>query len=99
MMTRRDLRRQPTIDDIKDTARHQLANGGPAGISMRAIARHLAMTAPAVHYYFSSRQALLVDGFTSLAGALRTACEGPGPRLPREPWLAVCRRVSVRCPP
>ena len=42
MMTRRDLRRQQTIDDIKDTARHQLANGGPAGISMRAIARHLA---------------------------------------------------------
>jgi hypothetical protein len=28
MMTRRDLRRQQTIDDIKDTARHQLANGG-----------------------------------------------------------------------
>lgn len=87
MMTRRDLRRQQTIDDIKDTARHQLANGGPAGISVRAIARHLAMTAPAVHYYFPSRQALLdaliVDGFTSLAEALRTACEGSGPRQPK----------------
>jgi AcrR family transcriptional regulator len=95
MMTRRDLRRQQTIDDIKDTARHQLANGGPAGISMRAIARDLAMTAPAVHYYFPSRQALLdaliVDGFTSLAEVLRTACEGSGPRLPGERWLAVCR--------
>ena len=95
MMTRRDLRRQQTIDDIKDTARHQLANGGPAGISLRGIARQLAMTAPAVHYYFPSRQALLdaliIDGCTSLAGALRAAREGPGPRLPGGQWLAVCR--------
>jgi hypothetical protein len=30
---------------LKDTARSQLADAGPAGISMRAIARHLAMTA------------------------------------------------------
>ena len=40
MMTRRDLRRQQTINDIKDTARHQLGNGGPSAISIRAIARH-----------------------------------------------------------
>ena len=52
MMRRRDRHRQETIDDIKDTARNQLAGGGPTGISMRAIARHLAMTASAVHYYF-----------------------------------------------
>ena len=95
MMRRRDRRRQETIDDIKDTARHQLADAGPAGISMRAIARHLAMTASAVHYYFPSRQALLdalvVDGFTSLAEALRTTYEGAAPRLPGEQWLAVCR--------
>ena len=73
MTRRRDRRRQETIDDIKDTARSQLADAGPAGISMRAIARHLAITASAVHYYFPSRQALLdalvVDGFTSLADA------------------------------
>ena len=77
MMRRRDRRRQETIDDIKDTARSQLADAGPAGISMRAIARHLAITASAVHYYFPSRQALLdalvVDGFTSPDGAL-AAC-------------------------
>ena len=53
------------------------------------------MTAPAVHYYFPNRQALLdaliIDGCTSLAGALRAAREGPGPRLPGGLWLAVCR--------
>jgi AcrR family transcriptional regulator len=95
MMRRRDRRRQETIDDIKDTARSQLAGGGPAGISMRAIARHLAITASAVHYYFPSRQALLdalvVDGFTSLAQALRTTYEGAAPRPPGEQWLAVSR--------
>ena len=95
MMRRRDRRRQETIDDIKDTARNQLASAGPTGISMRAIARHLAMTASAVHYYFPSHQALLdaliVDGFTSLAQALRTTYEGAGPRPPGEQWLAVCR--------
>ena len=95
MMRRRDRRRQETIDGIKDTARSQLTGAGPAGISMRAIARHLAITASAVHYYFPSRQALLdaliVDGFTSLAQALRTTYEGAGPRPPGEQWLAVCR--------
>jgi AcrR family transcriptional regulator len=95
MMRRRDRRRQETIDDIKDTARNQLAGAGPAGISMRAIARHLAITATAVHYYFPSRQALLdaliIDGFTSLAEALRATCEGAGPRPPGEQWLAVCQ--------
>jgi AcrR family transcriptional regulator len=95
MMRRVDRRRRETIDDIKDTARSQLAGAGPAGISMRAIARHLAMTASAVHYYFPSRQALLealvVDGFTSLAEALRTAYEGAAPRPPGEQWLAVCQ--------
>jgi AcrR family transcriptional regulator len=95
MAERRDRRRQETIDDIKDTARSQLANAGPAGISMRAIARHLAMTASAVHYYFPSRQALLdalvVDGCTSLAEALRTTYKEAVPRPQDEQWLAVCR--------
>ena len=61
-----------TIDDIKDTARSQLAGAGPIGISMRAIARHLAMTASAVHYYFPSHQALL--------DALIQRCEALGYR-------------------
>ena len=62
---------------------------------MRAIARHLAITASAVHYYFPSRQALLdalvVDGFTSLAEALRATYEGAAPRPPGEQWLTVCQ--------
>src|ERR1700683_10442 len=64
---------------------------------MRGIARHLAMTASAVQYYFPSRQALLdaliVDGFSSLAG-------GPADlRMPkRHPprWKGICGYDSGR---
>ncbi|MBV9095132.1 MAG: helix-turn-helix transcriptional regulator [Streptosporangiaceae bacterium] len=58
-LSRRDRRKQETISDIKHAALRQLAEAGPAGISMRAIARELDMTASAVHYYFPGRQALI----------------------------------------
>jgi hypothetical protein len=41
--SRRDRRRQETITDIKTAARAQLAEGGPTGISLRAIARQLGL--------------------------------------------------------
>jgi AcrR family transcriptional regulator len=94
---------QPTrSSQTADDRRHQ-GHGTPKArqrrtgrdLHARAIARHLAMTASAVHYYFPSRQALLdaliVDGFTCLAEALQTTCEGVGPRPRHEQWLAVCR--------
>jgi AcrR family transcriptional regulator len=93
--SRRDRRKQETIDDIKAAARGQLAGGGPAGISLRAIARDLGMTASAVHYYFPSRQALLdaliVDGFSSLADALRSSYDQASALSPDERCLAVYR--------
>jgi AcrR family transcriptional regulator len=94
-LSRRDRRKQETLDDIKATARVQLASGGPAGISLRAIARDLGMAASAVHYYFPSRQALLdaliVDGFSSLADALRSTYDQASALPPDERWLTVCR--------
>jgi AcrR family transcriptional regulator len=67
--SRRDRRRQETITDIKTAARTQLAEGGPAGISLRAIARQLGMTPAAVHYYFPGREALLDALIVSPTGA------------------------------
>jgi AcrR family transcriptional regulator len=93
--SRRERRRQETIDDIKATARGQLADGGPAAISQRAIARHLDIAASAVHYYFPSRRALvdalIVDGFDSLAEALRSTYERAATVPPAGQWLAVSR--------
>jgi len=93
-MTRRDRRRQETINDIKTAAREQLAERGPAGISLRGIARELNITASAVHYYFPGREALLdaliLDGYNSLAEALRTAHKPARDRPPAAQWMAVC---------
>jgi AcrR family transcriptional regulator len=93
--SRRDRRRGETIADIKASARSQLAEGGPAGISLRAIARQLGMTATAVHYYFPGRQALLdaliIDGCTSLGAALQLSYQATDGLPPHDRWLAVCR--------
>jgi AcrR family transcriptional regulator len=69
--------------------------GGPAGISLRAIARQLGMTPSAVHYYFAGREALLdaliVDGWDSLAIALQARYGQTRPLPAHERWIAVTR--------
>ena len=94
-LSRRDRRKAETIGDIKAVAVRQLAAAGPAGISMRAIARDLDMTATGVHYYYPDKQALIdaltIDGFTALAEALRSACEEGSGLPPRQHWLTVAR--------
>lgn len=94
-LSRRDRRRQETIDDIKAVARRQLASAGPAGVSLRGIARELGMTPTGVHYYFPGRQPLLaalaVDGFESLAACLRASYHQAGQATPDERWVTVCR--------
>ena len=91
--TRRDRRRQETLADIKAAALRQLADQGPAGISVRAIARELDMTATAVHYYYPSRSALVdalvVDGFQALAHQLRSAYDSTADLTPNERWVVV----------
>jgi hypothetical protein len=78
--------------------------GNAAGISLRAIARQLDMTSPAVHYYFPSRQApldaLIVDGFTSLAGAAPDVptCGSSWRPRPAASWLATsCMSTRSSC--
>ena len=94
-VSRRDRRKAETIGDIKAVALRQLAAAGPTGISMRAIARDLDMTATGVHYYYPDRQALIdaltVDGFTALGAAVRSAYEEGSGLPPRERWLSVAQ--------
>ena len=93
--SRRDRRREETTTDIKTTARAQLAAGGPTAISLRAIARQLGMTPSAVHYYFPGREALIdaliVDGWDSLATALRAHYEQARLLSAHQRWIAVTR--------
>lgn len=58
---------------IKETAWKQIAEKGAAALSLRAIARELGITAPAIYNYFPRRDDLvtdlIVDAFTSFGQA------------------------------
>ncbi len=62
---------------IKETAWQQIAETGAAALSLRAIARELKITAPAIYNYFPSRDdlvtALIVDAFTSLGDSQKAS--------------------------
>lgn len=60
----------PNLDEaIKETAWKQIAEKGAPALSLRAIARELKITAPAIYNYFPDRDALvtalIIDAFTS----------------------------------
>jgi AcrR family transcriptional regulator len=64
---------------IKDTAWKQIAETGAAALSLRAIARELKITAPAIYNYFPRRDdlvtALIVDAFQSLGESQKQAIQ------------------------
>ena len=79
---------------IKAAARRQMAEQGTAGLSLRAIARELGITAPAIYNYFPRLDdlitALIVDAFTDLAEAMETADAATPSERPADHILALC---------
>ncbi|SKT94027.1 TetR family transcriptional regulator [Mycobacteroides abscessus subsp. massiliense] len=77
--TRREERRRATVDEIKRLARAQLNANGYGGLSLRAVAREMRMSSPAVFRYFPNQSdlitALCVDAYTDLADTLGVARE------------------------
>ena len=75
--TRQATRRTATRQEILDTARAQMAAQGAAALSLRAIARQMQLTAPALYRYFADRDALvtalIIDAFNALADSLAAA--------------------------
>jgi AcrR family transcriptional regulator len=75
--SRRDRVRAATTAEIKQTARRILVSEGSDAVSLRAIAREMGMTAPALYRYFNSHEELvkhvIADIFTELAGDIRSA--------------------------
>jgi|SRR5215467_11488637 len=71
VLTRRDRLRASTTKEIIQIARSLLVEQGGAAISLRAIAREMGMTAPALYRYFGSHEELIrhviADIFTELA--------------------------------
>jgi AcrR family transcriptional regulator len=75
--SRDTIEHDATKAQIKAIARAQMAEHGTAGLSLRAIARALEVTAPALYRYFPSLDslitALIVDAFNGLADAIEAA--------------------------
>jgi len=72
---------------IKETAWGQIAKEGAAALSLRAIARELNITAPAIYNYFPSRDdlvtALIVDAFTSLGDSQKDSIKSVSASRPK----------------
>jgi AcrR family transcriptional regulator len=81
-LNRRDRVRAATTEEIKQTARQLLVEQGPEAVSLRAIARQMGMTAPALYRYFDSHEKLIkhviADIFTELTEDLHAAIESAG---------------------
>jgi AcrR family transcriptional regulator len=95
--SRRDRVRAATAGEIKQTARRILVAEGPEAVSLRAIAREMGMTAPALYRYFSSREDLVRhvcgDIFTEIATDVRAASARAAP----EPGGDVTAKLIAAC--
>ena len=76
-LSRRERVREATLTEIKEIARKHLVEFGVAGVSLRAIAREMGMTAPGLYRYVPGIDALLVaitaDMYEELADAVAAA--------------------------
>lgn len=83
--------------EIVEAARRQLAAGGAASLSLRAVARELGMASSAVYRYFPSRDALLtaliIDAYDAMGEAAEQADTEGRPDDVAGRWRAVCRAV------
>ncbi|MEM7800169.1 MAG: TetR/AcrR family transcriptional regulator [Chloroflexota bacterium] len=91
--TRRKKILDITREEIKEAAREMMLEKGTAGLSIRAIARKMEMTAPALYHYYKNLDelttALIVDGFSNLADTLAQAAADPAHQTAGERLYAV----------
>ena len=93
----RERVRRELTSEIKATALAQLAAGGGAALSLRAIARELGMASSALFRYFHNRDALLtamiIDSYGALADAVDAAQARVHDASIEDRWLAICHGV------
>ncbi len=77
---RRTRMHEATLNEILQEARQQIAVDGAAALSLRAIARAMGVTAPALYRYFKNRDelvtALIVEAYKSLSQTLEAVRDG-----------------------
>jgi AcrR family transcriptional regulator len=94
-VTRRSRVRDATVAEIKATARTLLVAEGPEALTLRAIARAMGMTAPALYRYFDSHEALVgaccMDLLEEITVTLEQARDAVGTDDPVGRLTAACR--------
>jgi AcrR family transcriptional regulator len=77
--TRRDRLRRELIDEIKTVASGQIEEFGPAGVTLRGVARDVGISPAAIYSYFDNLDALLLavvtDNYNALADAVGAAAD------------------------
>ncbi|MEV5751282.1 TetR/AcrR family transcriptional regulator [Actinoallomurus sp. NPDC052308] len=84
MTTRRERLREATVREIQEAARQHLRAHGPAGISLRAIARDMGMTAPALYRYYASLNDLVTAMIESYKAEIGEALEAARDAVPAD---------------
>ena len=86
--------RAELTQEIVDTARRHLVTEGPAGLSLRAVARDLGMVSSAIYRYFPSRDDLLTRLIIDAYDAVGDAAQSADAAVPRDAylrrWMAIC---------
>lgn len=97
--SRRDRARADTVREIKETARRVLVQRGVDGLALRAVAREMGMTAPALYRYFASREDLVehvvADLYGELCDELALARNAAVPATPGVQLMTVTRRFRT----
>lgn len=90
--------------EVAAAAREELAEVGPAALSVRSVARRCGLAPSALYRYFDSRDhlltALIIEAYDGLAAAARRADRRAGPEVWAR-WAAVggaLRRAAARRP-
>lgn len=93
--SRRERARADTLRQIKETARGVLVEHGVDGLALRAVAREMGLTAPALYRYFTSREDLVenvvADLYDELTDVLETVRDATEPATPGLQLLEVSR--------
>jgi AcrR family transcriptional regulator len=98
-LSRRDRVRADTVREIKETARRVLVDQGVDGLALRAVAREMGMTAPALYRYFTSREELVehvvADLYAELVDELEAARDATDPATPGAQLMTLSRRFRA----
>lgn len=101
VISRRERLRTATLDEITQTARQLLVRDGTTGVTLRAIAREMGMTAPALYRYFPNLEQLVATLCGALYDEMRESLERARDACPDDDidaqLYAMCRQFRRWC--